>query len=393
MAIANINGASMANIARIDGATAGSIAKINGAEKGAGVVAPTIAVVSGDDNRTMISTTEGFASGSWTKYQSNGRSADEQRSIAFGRQPDGADTWVICQNKTGRPIRVAAVTPTGSGDWIEVNPTGEAAYDIVHGYSGSTDPASGIAAFTVVGNDAEYASYYGDSGESITTGGDWVGRRPINSDLSTGKFLSGVGFNYDIENPLFVAVSNTGRVFSSTTGGDGDAADWTTRYGTTGTSGANHSESRALWEVAYNGVDKWVAVGYYDRMEHITGSGDATTWGVMNLPTGDPTRQMYGVDGDGDNWVVCGSSGYVWHSTDNAVTWTENQVSNADGGTSTKWQCVRYDGAGTWWLVGGSGYLAKSSDMVNWTHFRTPMVDEGGNSAYSIAFNKIRTSS
>ena len=392
MAIAKISGVDWGDIAKMSGVDKAAAAKIGGVDAPTGVAAPTIAVVSGDDNRVMSSTTEGFASGTWSMHSSNDRDVDRQRNIAYGKLPDGADTWVICNDKTARPIRVSTVTPTGSLDWTEVNPTGEAAYDIVAGFSGSTDPATGIAAFLLVGNDAEYASYYGDTGESITTGGDWVGRRPLNGDLATSKILTGVGFNYDTDSPLFVAVSNTGRVFSSATGGDGDAADWTTRYGTTGTSGANHNESRALWEVAYNGVDKWVAVGYYDRNEHITGSGNATTWGVMNLPSGDPSRTMYGVDGDGDNWIVCGASGYVWHSTDNAVSWTENQIANA-GGSNGTWQCVRYDGAGTWWLVGGTGYLAKSTDMTTWTHFKTPMVDEGGNSAYSIAFNKIRSSS
>ena len=390
MAISKLTGINIGDIAKVSGVAADSIAKISGIEKAAAEAAPTVAVVSGQRNWTLISTTEGFASGSWSSYQSNSRSADKQRNIAFGRLPDGTETWVICNDKTGRPIRVATVTPTGSADWTEVNPTGEAAYDIVYGHSGSTAPASGIAAFTLVGNDAEYASFFGDGSETITTGGDWYGRRPINGDLATSKIITGIGFNHSTTNPLFVAVSNTGRVFSSTTGGDGDAADWTTRYGTTGTSGANHSESRALWDVAY-GNDKWVAVGYYDRMEHITGSGDATEWGVMSLPSGDPTRLMYGVDSDGNNnWVIAGADGYVWYSSDNAASWTEIQVANADGSNGT-WQCVRYDGASTWWLVGGAGYLAKSTDMVNWTQIKTPLTDTGGNTAYSIAFNKIRT--
>ena len=385
--IKEINSVADTSISTVSSIAKSSISKLNSVVMPAG--GPTVAVVSGDDNRVMISTTAGFASGTWSSYQSNGRDADKQRNIAYGKQPDGTETWVIVNDKTARNIRVAVVTPTGSNDWTEVKPTGEAGYYIVYGHSGSTDPSSGIAAFLVVGNDAEYASYYGDTGESITNKDHWVGRRPINGDLATSKFLTGVGYNYDNANPLFVAVSNTGRVFSSTTGGDGDAADWTTRYGTVGTSGANHSEGRALWEVAYNGVDKWCAVGYYDRMEHITGSADATEWGVMNLPSGDPTRLMYGVDGDGDNWVMCGTNGYVWYSTDNAVSWTETQIANA-GGSNGTWQCVRYDGSGTWWLVGGTGYLAKSTDMINWTHFETPMTDEGGNSAYSIAFNTIR---
>lgn len=387
MSIAEFDGIVWDSVSGINGIAKASIAEVSGKSAAAAEPAPTVAVVSCQRNWTMISTTEGFASGTWSAYQSNGRSGDKQRNIAYGKQPDDLGTWVIVNDKTARPIRVSTqAQPDDAADWTEVNPTGEAGYDIVAG-----DPDQTNAAFVLVGNDAEYASYFGDTGESITTAGDWKGRRPINGDLATSKFLTGIGFNHSVDNPLYVAVSNTGRVFSSATGGDGDAADWTTRYGTTGTSGTNHNESRALWEVAY-GNDKWVAVGYYDRMEHITGSGDATSWGVMNLPSGNPTRQMYGVDSDGaNNWVIAGASGYVWHSTDNAASWTENQVANADGANGT-WQCVRYDGAGTWWLVGGAGYLAKSTDMTNWTQIDTPVTDVGGNTAYSIAFNKVRSS-
>lgn len=387
MSISSFSGVVWDSISKISGIAKTGISKISGKSAAAAVSAPTVAVVSCQRNHTMISTTEGFASGTWTSYQSNSRTADKQRNVAYGLQPDDLGTWVIVNDKSARPLRVSTeAEPDAAGDWTEVNPTGEAGYDVVAG-----DPDQTHAAFTLVGNDAEYASWFGADGESITTAGDWDGRRPINGDLATSKFLTGIGFNHNVDSPLYVAVSNTGRVFSSTDGGNGDEADWTTRYGTTGTSGANHNESRALWEVAY-GNDKWVAVGYYDRMEHITGSGDATSWGVMNLPSGDPTRLMYGVDSDGaNNWVVAGATGYVWYSTDNAASWTEIQVANAAGSNGT-WQCVRYDGANTWWLVGGAGYLAKSTDMINWTQIDTPVTDIGGNTAYSIAFNKVRTS-
>jgi len=389
--IKEINAVDDGNINAVNGIAKSNVAKLNNADMPAGAAGPTVAVVSCQKSWVMISTTAGFASGTWSSYQANSRTNDKQRNIAYGKLPDGTDCWAITMDKTARPIRVSTeAQPDGSGDWTEVNPTGEAGYDIVYGHSGSTTPSSGIAAFLEVGNDAEYAAFYGDGSEAITTGGDWYGRRPLNGDLATSKILTGVGFNHSISSPLFLAVSNTGRVFSSATGGDGDAADWTTRYGTAGTSGANHNESRALWEVAY-GNDKWVAVGYYDRNEHITGSGDATSWGVMNLPSGNPDREMYGVDSDGNNnWVIAGKDGYVWHSTDNAVSWTENQVANA-GGSNGTWQCVKYDGVGTWWLVGGAGYLAKSTDMTNWTQIDTPVTDTGGATAYSIAFNHIRT--
>ena len=380
MSITKYNGVAWCDIASIMGANATDLAKASGTDRGS--CGPTIAVVSSQKNWVMISQTAGFASGTWSSYQSNGRTADTQRSIDYGLMKDGTPTWMIVNNKTARPIRLAQVTPTGSSDWTEVNPTGEAGYDVTHGIDGT---------FILVGNDGEYATFQDNDGETITTGGDWNGRRPINGDLSTSNFLTAVGFNHNADNPLYIAVTNNGRCFSSTDGGDGDAADWTTRYGTVGTSGANNGTNKALWDIAF-GNDLWVAAGYYGHFEHITGSADGTTWGILNKPAGASAGAMYGVDGDANgNWVMAGASGYVWHSTDNAVTWTENQVANA-GGSNGTWQAVKYDGAGTWWLVGGAGYLAKSTDMTSWTQIDTPVTDTGGATSYQIAFNSVRTS-
>ena len=386
--INKVSGIIWAETGKLAGIPGSDILKMAGASAPpSGAPPPTVAVVASQRGWIMSSTTEGFASGTWgNAHQANSRTADTQRNIDFGRQPGDLSTWIVTQNKTARPIRVATVTPTASNDWTEVNPTGEAGYDVTHG---SNDGSH--AAFLLVGNDGEYASYFGAGGESITTGGDWKGRRPINGDLATSKILTGVGYNHSVDSPLYVAVSNTGRVFSSGDGGDGDAADWTTRYGTSGTSGANNNEDEALWEVAY-GNDKWVAVGYWDKMEHITGSGDATSWGILNKPAGAAAGAMYGVDGDPDgNWVIAGASGYVWYSTDNAATWTETRIANHAGSNGT-WQAVKYDGSGTWWLVGGAGYLAKSTDMINWTQINTPVTDIGNSTSYGIAFNTIRTS-
>ena len=77
----------------MSGVDKAAAAKIGGVDAPTGVAAPTIAVVSGDDNRVMSSTTEGFASGTWSMHSSNDRDVDRQRNIAYGKLPDGADTW------------------------------------------------------------------------------------------------------------------------------------------------------------------------------------------------------------------------------------------------------------------------------------------------------------
>lgn len=376
-----INGLIDTDIASVDGVAREQIHSFDGAAIVGGSASPTVAVVTSAKGWVMLSTTEGFESGSWSAYQANGRTADTQRNVDYGLL-SGSGIWIAAVNKTARPIRLSTAAAPTLGDWTEVGVTGEAGYDVTHGIEGT---------FVLVGNDAEYATFQGKPGEAITTGGNWDGSRPINGDLATSKILTGVGFNHSTESPLYVAVSNTGRVFSSPNGGNGSVGDWTTRYGTAGTSGNNNDEAEALWEVAY-GNDKWVATGYYDKMEHITGSGDATSWGLLNKPAGGYEGAFYGVDSDGaNNWVMAGASGYVWYSTDNAATWTETRVAMT-GSTYGTWQCVKYDGAGTWWLVGGAGYLAKSSDMISWTVIVTPVTDVGGATSLGIAFNTVRSS-
>ncbi len=133
----------------------------------------------------------------------------------------------------------------------------------------------------------------------------------------------------------------------------------------------------------------------------MTGSADAGTWGVMNLPSGNPSRAMYGVDTDGDGkWVRCGASGYVWTSSDDAVSWTEVGQVEGNNGLYNLWYDVKYDGSGTWYMCGKAGSLAQSTDNgANWTVIPNAIRDlgmAGGNqnnfNLLGIAFNKIFTS-
>ena len=163
MAISKFSGVSWDSIVKIDGVSKSGIAKVDGAD--AGAAGPTVAVVSSQKNWTMVSTTAGFASGTWSSYQSNSRTGDKQRNVDYGLDSDGSGIWIITNDKSARPIRVSTeASPDAAGEWTEVNPTGEAGYDVTHGVNGT---------FVLVGNDAEVSAYQGGDGESITTAGDW----------------------------------------------------------------------------------------------------------------------------------------------------------------------------------------------------------------------------
>jgi photosystem II stability/assembly factor-like uncharacterized protein len=65
---------------------------------------------------------------------------------------------------------------------------------------------------------------------------------------------------------------------------------------------------------------------------------------------------------------MVGNSGYVWRSSDNAVSWTETRIVNSNGGNSKIYD-VAYDGAGTWVACGLASEIWTSADNgANWTN-------------------------
>ena len=392
--LTKVSGVADADIVKIDGVAAADISKIGGITKAAAASGPSVAVCVGEDGAILYSTTAGFASGSWSYYAKGGI---DFKAVCYGKQSDGTETWAVAGNNTTKMLTLSQIAiPTASGDWTQHNATGETATAVCYGHSGSTDSDSGIANFVLVGNDCEYVSYF-DSG--ITTTANWDGRRPMVSGMSTSKSLLCVAFNHSISDPLFMAATNRGRIAKSTTGGDGDAADWVVvrnkQNDEAGT--GNLNTDWALSGIAFGdavGV-KWVAVSaastLWKRSNQTSSNGD--DWGAMGTNEPAWNRQMRSVDTDGaGNWVAVGDDAYVWTSDDNAVSWTEAQTGHPDHALND-WKAVKYDGSSAWYMGGAAGHLMKSVDSgANWTAIDNPYEEAGGvKQINGIAFNVIRT--
>jgi len=143
------------------------------------------------------------------------------------------------------------------------------------------------------------------------------------------------------------------------------------------------------------GNDMWVAVSAATSMwkaRHQT-SSNGDDWGSIQPNHPASNRRMYGVDTDGDgNWIICGTTGYIWQSDDNAVSWTESQVQGVDG-ENTAWKVVKYDNTSAWYMGGSAGRLMKSTDNGDsWTRIPNPVEEQTGVIQINgIALNSIRT--
>lgn len=367
---------SLSEIQKFSGRNKTSIAKIDGIsiEAGAAAVATgaTVAVIGSSAGWLGYSSGAGdWTSGTWTFYDTG---VDLAYEVEYGYKPDGTEMWLLNINKTANPLKYStAAVPSQTSDWTDMDVIHgtQQSFGSAYGYSGS----NAIATFVAVGTSARHS--YTLSGDPTNTS-NWVMSSRLNSDCGTTAEIRDVAFNGDINSPVFVAVNNQGFIASST-----DGASWTTRRNI-------NNSMKALYRVEYgNGV--WVACGYYGSFEHMTGSADGTTWGVMNRPPAGLVRQMFGVATNGaGNWVVVGSGGIVWTSSDNAVTWVEQQVPDSRGaGNYTQMLDVAYDGDGSWVVVGQQSEIWKSTNNgSSWTNV-TPSRGTYAN-FQSIQFNKTK---
>jgi hypothetical protein len=377
MAISKFSGIAWDDIAEVDGIAKASIAEIGGSAAPATAGGATTCVIGSQDGYFAWSTgsADGWAASTWHFYRT-ARTADDVNDLDYGLDNLGNPFWMCTINKTARPTyySTSSVPKTGS-NWGEQNTIGKTGYGITYGINAN----AGIANWVVTGDDCRIAEVTNNPPE---TAGNWTKTNRMTSGFSSRAEVRDVAFNNDGDNPIFVAVTNNGRIASSPSAADGT---WTVRQ-------AAGDTDTALWRVVHgNGV--WVACGYYGNMKHMTGSANGETWGTMNLPSGDPTRTMYGAANDGgNNWVMVGALGYVWRSSDNAVSWTESQIANSEDGNSTIYD-VAYDGAGTWVACGQASEIWTSTDNgANWTN----LIDVAGDWAYdayqnfmAISFNRI----
>ena len=379
MAINKFSGIAWGDISKVDGIAQADIAAIGGSAAPASSVGATTCVIASQDGYFAWSTGSAAAwtASTWHFYRT-ALTADDANDLDYGLDNLGNPFWMCTINKTGRPSYYStASVPSGTGNWNDIDTV--ASSKVGYGVTYGVNANASIANWVVVGDDCRVSEVTNTPPE---TAGNWTLTTRLSTGFGSGAQIRDVAFNNDVGNPVFVAVTNSGRIASSPSG---VAGSWTVRQ-------AAGDTDTALWRVVHgNGV--WVACGYYGDMQHMTGSADGETWGIMNLPSGDPTRTRYGAANDGgNNWIMVGGSGYIWRSSDNAVSWTETQIPNSKGTYSTIYD-VAYDGAGTWVACGLASEIWTSADNgANWTNL-IDIADDWAFDAYqnfmAISFNKI----
>ena len=374
-AIDKINDVEWAELAEFNGLVKSNIAEIGGSA-GPAASGATTCVIASQDGYFAWSTgsADSWAAATWHFYRTS-LTTDDANDIGYGLDNLGNPFWMCTIAKTARPTYYStASVPSGTGNWNAIDTVNgsKVGYGVTYGVNANAS----IANWVVVGDDCRVGEVTNNPPETI---GNWTLGTRLSTGFGSGAQIRDVAFNNNLDSPMFVAVTNSGRIASSP-----DGSSWTVRQSAGDT-------DTALWRVVHgNGV--WVACGYYGDMKHMTGSTDGSTWGTMNLPSGDPTRLMYGVANDGgNNWVMVGNAGYVWRSSDNAVSWTESQIANSNDGNSKIYD-VAYDGAGTWVACGLASEIWTSADNgANWTN----LIDVAGDWSFdayqnfmAISFNR-----
>ena len=377
--INKINDIEWTAVSEFNGLQTGNIAEIGGSTAPAAATGATTCVIASQDGYFAWSTgsADSWAAATWHFYRT-ALTTDDANDLDYGLDNLGNPFWMCTINKTARPAYYSTSSiPSGSGNWTTSFAVlgGDPGYGVTYGVNANAS----IANWVLVGDDCRVSEVTNNPPE---TAGNWTLTTRLNTGFAASAQIRDVAFNNNADSPVFVAVTNNGRIASSPSG---VAGSWTVRQATADT-------DTALWRVVYgNGV--WVACGYYGNMKHMTGSADGETWGVMNLPSGDPTRIRYGAANDGgNNWVTVGTNGYVWRSSDNAVSWTETRIPNSKGNTNGHIIDVAYDGAGTWVACGAQSEIWTSGDNgANWTNL-IDVADDWTWDAYqnfmAISFNR-----
>ena len=173
----------------------------------------------------------------------------------------------------------------------------------------------------------------------------------------------------------FVAVGNAGKIAYSTDGG----VNWTLIY--TGNGGENNSgfgtnTNVHINGIAWNGSDKFVAVGTSGRMATSPNGTDWTPILSANNKFTDGTTgiSIYGIAYGNGKWVAVGGSGRIAHWDGSAENWTavtpgtSSDLGNSKFGTSNI-RGIAYGGTGAnakFVAVGEGGKMAYSTDGTTW---------------------------
>jgi hypothetical protein len=156
--------------------------------------------------------------------------------------------------------------------------------------------------------------------------------------------------------------------------------DWTSVISQGGSSG----EIYYGYSVAYNGTNRWVAVGSSSGSKLAT-STDSITWTQIAFNAyGGLTGNVFDVAYANGRWVAVGAGSIIASST-NGTSWT---ASTTKGGI-TQGSAVAY-GNGLWIVVGSGSAIATSTNGTAWTE--VPVGQRGSiGSGTAVAYGRNGT--
>jgi len=386
-----LNGVSVGSIEAVNGVAKSSIQAINAVTPAAPVATFRVAMAVGESAHILYSAESDLTDAdNWTLLDLGSGGFDD---IAWGYDDSDNEVWILTKDAAAIPMKIAVSDgsdnwiPSASANWADVRPDGSnqlvgAGHRISFCDTGSNDRPTW--AMTSISNE-EYAYYITGSitdtsawqvqyrGWSTPAGNDDTGRQPPlwNRSASAAESVFIMGWN------------RVGTIFSSVNGtGSEDSGDWTLRYNPGGSS-AVYNKSNGGY-----GAGVWVVMANQTSEDHVTGSSDGVTWGALNAPTAGRPMISCATDMAGA-WMACGNNGYVWKSTDNAVTWAETRYTSSASGVYKDMKDIAYDNDGTWLIVGTRDFWV-SVDGSNWT----ALDPEGtANRTYNaVAFNVVNSS-
>ena len=190
------------------------------------------------------------------------------------------------------------------------------------------------------------------SGASLNTGTSSALLATYNSSLGYTRRTSNttqnlLGIRY--LNSKFIAVGNNSALCTST-----DGITWSNIT----ISGTNAN----YYDVAYNGANLYVAVGYGASSGRYTTSTDGVTWtsaAALSAVNASPRAMMY----FGGTYVVVGDAGTIFTST-NGTTWTQQT-----SGTTQNLYAVLYSTiSSVWYAYGANGTILTSPNATSWSN-------------------------
>lgn len=220
-----------------------------------------------------------------------------------------------------------------------------------------TSPTGDLAVFAVTG--------------AITTGSGYR-KVPVTYLASGGTFSNGestgVGFSRTNDISTTVAIGDTfysARTVAGCVPGDG-ATYLSSLYTTAAsvlppalslTSRTSNFSSSNIWDAAYDGTTRGVAVGDSGKVSVTTDGGE--TWSAQTPPT---ANNFFGVCWGNGLFVAVGASGTIYTS----ATGLTGSWSSRTSGTANQLNAVLWNGS-LFVAVGASGTLLTSPDGVTWT--------------------------